>query len=47
VLFMEGEGEPAELAHLVRHLRSTAADFNATGEWRPRPCRPRGTSPPR
>ena len=33
VLFMEGEGEPAELTHLVRHLRSTADDFAATGEW--------------
>ena len=30
---MEGEGEPAELTHLVRHLRSTADDFAATGEW--------------
>ena len=33
VLFMEGEGEPAELTHLIRHLRSTADDFDATGEW--------------
>jgi len=33
VLFMEGEGEPAELTHLVRHLRSTADDFTAIGEW--------------
>jgi hypothetical protein len=33
VLFMEGEGEPAELTHLIRHLRSTADDFAATGEW--------------
>jgi hypothetical protein len=33
VLFMEGEGEPAEITHLVRHLKATADDFEATGEW--------------
>ncbi len=33
VLFMEGEGKPAEIAHLVRDLRTTAEDFEATGEW--------------
>jgi hypothetical protein len=33
VLFMEGEGEPAEIAHLKRDLRSAAADLSATGEW--------------
>jgi hypothetical protein len=33
VLFMEGEGEPAEITRLVRDLRSTAADFAATGDW--------------
>jgi hypothetical protein len=33
VLFMEGEGEPAEMTALIRDLRSTAADFAATGEW--------------
>jgi hypothetical protein len=33
VLFMEGEGQPAELSLLVRHLRTTADDFDATGEW--------------
>jgi hypothetical protein len=33
VLFMEGEGEPAELTHLLRHLRSTADDFTAIGDW--------------
>jgi predicted trehalose synthase len=33
VLFMEGEGEPAELVHLVSGLRSTAEDFAATGDW--------------
>ena len=33
VLFMEGEGEPAEITHLVRHLKATADDFEATDEW--------------
>jgi hypothetical protein len=33
VLFMEGEGEPAEIAHLVRDLRAAAGDLVATGEW--------------
>jgi hypothetical protein len=33
VLFMEGEGQPAELTHLIRHLRTAADDFEATGEW--------------
>lgn len=33
VLFMEGEGRPAELSHLIRDLRSAAGDFQATGEW--------------
>jgi hypothetical protein len=33
VLFMEGEGEPAELTHLIRDLRTTAADYLGTGEW--------------
>jgi hypothetical protein len=33
VLFMEGEGEPAELTVLMRHLRSTADDFAAAGQW--------------
>ena len=33
VLFMEGEGQPAEITHLIRHLRATADDFAATGEW--------------
>ena len=27
VLFMEGEGEPAELTHLLRDLRTTADDY--------------------
>jgi hypothetical protein len=33
VLFMEGEGEPAEITHLVGHLRATADDFEAGGKW--------------
>jgi hypothetical protein len=33
VLFMEGEGEPAELTHLIRDLRTTAEDYAGTGDW--------------
>lgn len=33
VLFLEGEGRPAEIAHLVRDLRNAAEDQRATGEW--------------
>jgi len=33
VLFMEGEGRPAELAHMVRDLRGMAEDFTGTGDW--------------
>jgi hypothetical protein len=33
VLFMEGEGEPAEIGRLKRDLASLAEDFTATGEW--------------
>jgi hypothetical protein len=33
VLFLEGEGRPAELAHLVRDLRNAAQDQRETGEW--------------
>jgi hypothetical protein len=33
VLFMEGEGEPAEIGRLKRDLASLAEDFAATGEW--------------
>jgi hypothetical protein len=33
VLFMEGEGEPAELTHLIRDLRTTAEDYSGTGDW--------------
>jgi hypothetical protein len=33
VLFMEGEGEPAEITHLVADLRSTAREYAAGGEW--------------
>jgi len=33
VLFMEGEGEPAELGRLKRDLAAMADDCEATGEW--------------
>jgi hypothetical protein len=33
VLFMEGEGRPAELGHMVRDLRTAAEDFAGTGAW--------------
>jgi hypothetical protein len=33
VLFMEGEGEPAEITHLKRDLRTVAADAAEVGEW--------------
>jgi hypothetical protein len=33
VLFMEGEGRPTEITHLIRDLRTAAADQRATGEW--------------
>jgi hypothetical protein len=33
VLFMEGEGRPAELTNLIRDLRLAADDFVGTGEW--------------
>lgn len=33
VLFMEGEGRPSEISHLIRDLRVAAEDFLATGEW--------------
>jgi hypothetical protein len=33
VLFMEGEGVPAELTYLIRDLRATAEDYLSTGEW--------------
>jgi hypothetical protein len=33
VLFMEGEGRPTEITHLIRDLRALAADFTAGGEW--------------
>jgi hypothetical protein len=33
VLFMEGEGRPAELTQLVGDLRATARDQRSTGEW--------------
>ena len=33
VLFMEGEGEPGEISHLKRDLRSYADDASAAGGW--------------
>lgn len=33
VLFMEGEGRPSELTHLIRDLRTAAEDQRATSEW--------------
>lgn len=33
VLFMEGEGRPAEITHLVRDLRTVADDQRGTGQW--------------
>jgi hypothetical protein len=33
VLFMEGEGRPAELTQLIRNLRTAADDCAATGQW--------------
>jgi hypothetical protein len=33
VLFMEGEGEPAEIGRLKRDLSSLADDFEQTGSW--------------
>jgi len=33
VLFLEGEGEPAEITRLKRDLGSLAEDFGETGQW--------------
>jgi hypothetical protein len=33
VLFMEGEGQPAEITHLLRDLRTAASDQREIGEW--------------
>jgi len=33
VLFMEGEGRPAEITRLIRDLRAAAQDQRGTGEW--------------
>jgi len=33
VLFMEGEGRPAELTHLLSDLRATAEEYRGTGRW--------------
>lgn len=33
VLFMEGEGRPAEITRLIRDLRTAADDQRGTGDW--------------
>jgi len=33
VLFMEGEGRPTEITHLIRDLRSFSDDQSGTAEW--------------
>ncbi len=33
ILFMEGQGEPGEITHLKRDLRTLAADQAGTGRW--------------
>jgi hypothetical protein len=33
VLFLEGEGRPAEISHLIAELRTRADESAATGEW--------------
>jgi hypothetical protein len=33
VLFLEGQGRPDEISHLIRDLRNAAEDQRATGEW--------------
>jgi hypothetical protein len=33
VLFMEGEGRPAELVRLISELRTTADEYASTGDW--------------
>jgi hypothetical protein len=33
VLFMEGEGRPAEITNLIRDLRTMGDDYGGTGEW--------------
>jgi hypothetical protein len=33
VLFMEGEGRPAEITHLIRDLRTAAEDQRGIAEW--------------
>ena len=44
VLFMEGEGEPAELTHLLRDLRTTADDYLGTPGQGPGPSALMATS---
>jgi hypothetical protein len=33
VLFMDGEGRPAEITHLIRELRAAAEDQRGIGQW--------------
>lgn len=33
VLFLEGEGRPAEISHIIAELRASADEAVATGEW--------------
>lgn len=33
ILFLEGEGEPAEIARMKRDLATVAADLGETGDW--------------
>jgi hypothetical protein len=33
VLFLEGEGRPAEISHLIAQLRTHADEATATGQW--------------
>jgi hypothetical protein len=40
VLFMQGEGRPAEITHLTRDLRAAAEDQRSTGEWPARAMQP-------
>ena len=47
VLFMEGEGEPAEIKRLRRDLGTLADDVEQTGEWLGSPSRGCRCRPPR
>ncbi len=47
VLFLEGEGRPAEISHLIRDLRNAAEDQGRPGSgWRRRWSRPGRSRPP-